>query len=165
MSVTFSTVGACSADAVVCVEGYSPRDGRAHGNLDVAVYVCKAHEEIARTEWLAGLTPYSTPATQGRRCGYVTAFAEVPSLPAAVEPTNGDETAAMSVRLGDVFEDTKVKRIGRVMGFVGPYVQLRPVGGGREWDARPDRLRPATVSEALSVGAAAANARSRGERL
>lgn len=65
--------------------------------------------------------------------------------------------------LGDIVEDTKARRFGRVMGFEGPYVQLRPVGGGREWDAKPDRLRPAMLSDALSAGVAVANARSRGE--
>ncbi|WP_327700474.1 hypothetical protein [Streptomyces sp. NBC_00459] len=40
-------------------------------------------------------------------------------------------------------------RIGYVMGHEGPYVQLRPPGGGTEWDASPDRLRPADAKEAL----------------
>ncbi|MDX2937160.1 hypothetical protein [Streptomyces ipomoeae] len=65
---------------------------------------------------------------------------------------------------GDTVEDTKSRRFGKVMGFEGPYVQLRPIGGGREWDARPDSLRRLTLTEALSAGVAAANARSRGER-
>ncbi|MFI9343311.1 hypothetical protein ACIG0D_18880 [Streptomyces sp. NPDC052773] len=64
---------------------------------------------------------------------------------------------------GDLVEDTVAKRIGKVMGFVGPYVQLRPVGGGTEWDAEPGTLRPVTVGEALSAGVSVANARSRGE--
>jgi len=64
---------------------------------------------------------------------------------------------------GDLVEDTGARKIGKVMGFVGPYVQLRPVGGGPEWDAEPDRLRPVTVGEALSAGVSVANARSRGE--
>jgi hypothetical protein len=67
--------------------------------------------------------------------------------------------------LGDIVEDTGSKKIGKVMGFVGPYVRLRPVGGGREWDAKPDKLKSATITEALSAGVAAANARSRGEQL
>ncbi|MEU2930578.1 hypothetical protein ABZ636_36955 [Streptomyces sp. NPDC007251] len=66
-------------------------------------------------------------------------------------------------RLNDVVEDTAAQRIGRVMGFVGTYVQLRPLGGGREWDAAPHALRPVTVDEALSASVAVANARSRGE--
>ena len=67
--------------------------------------------------------------------------------------------------LGDTVEDTGTRRIGRVMGFEGPYVQVRPVGGGREWDARPDDLRPVTGAQALRSAVAVANARSRGEQL
>jgi hypothetical protein len=55
------------------------------------------------------------------------------------------------------------KKIGKVMGFVGSYVQLRLVGGGTEWDAEPDKLRPVTAEEALSAGVSVVNARSRGE--
>jgi hypothetical protein len=51
------------------------------------------------------------------------------------------------------------------MGFVGPYVQLRPVGGGREWDALLEGLGPVPRSEVLSDSVARSNARSRGERL
>ncbi len=65
---------------------------------------------------------------------------------------------------GDLVEDTGNKKTGKVMGFEGPYVQLRPLGGGREWDAKPENLKPATLPEALRAGVAAANARSRGER-
>lgn len=70
---------------------------------------------------------------------------------------------AYRLSLGDVVEDTGSKRIGKVMGFEGPYVQLRPIGGGREWDAEPDQLKPATRAQALSAAVATANARSRGE--
>ncbi|MGW0711856.1 hypothetical protein ACWD4G_38880 [Streptomyces sp. NPDC002643] len=66
--------------------------------------------------------------------------------------------------VGDTVEDTAVRRVGRVMGFVGPFVQLRPVDGGLEWDAEPGGLRCLTRAEALSASVAAANARSRGER-
>jgi hypothetical protein len=71
---------------------------------------------------------------------------------------------AYQPKLGDLVEDTSARRIGRVMGFVGPYVQLRPIDGGREWDTRPGNLHPTTLTKALSAGVAAANARSRGER-
>lgn len=37
---------------------------------------------------------------------------------------------------------------------------LRPVGGGREWQADPALIRPATAEERLSAGVKAANARS-----
>jgi hypothetical protein len=49
------------------------------------------------------------------------------------------------------------------MGHEGPYVQLRPYGGGREWDADPGAVRHATPAERLSAMTAYANARSRGE--
>lgn len=65
--------------------------------------------------------------------------------------------------VGDTVEDTASRRVGKVMGHVGPFARLRPIGGGREWDAEPGNLRPLALSEALSAGVAAANARSRGE--
>ncbi|MGW2654789.1 hypothetical protein ACWC1D_14210 [Streptomyces sp. NPDC001478] len=40
--------------------------------------------------------------------------------------------------------DVRDGRIGRVMGHVGPDVQLRPPGGGAEWDCPPDCVRPAS---------------------
>ncbi|MGW7643695.1 hypothetical protein [Streptomyces bobili] len=50
------------------------------------------------------------------------------------------------------------------MGHVGPYVQLRPLAGGREWDADPGHLRRLTPAELLSALVAQANARSRQPR-
>lgn len=49
--------------------------------------------------------------------------------------------------IGEIVQDTKHNRTGRVMGHEGPYVQLRPVGGGREWDVRPAEVRLATRAE------------------
>ncbi|MBK3566780.1 hypothetical protein JHN47_23945 [Streptomyces sp. MBT62] len=63
---------------------------------------------------------------------------------------------------GDLAFDEGTGRVGRVMGHEGPYWQLRPTGGGREWDASGP-LRPPTDTERLSAGLAMANARSRGE--
>ncbi|MFI2634728.1 hypothetical protein ACH5A2_30750 [Streptomyces collinus] len=45
--------------------------------------------------------------------------------------------------------DTERDKLGYVKGHEGPYVQLRPVTGGREWDADPARVRPATDEERL----------------
>ncbi|MFG3021359.1 hypothetical protein ACGFZQ_22895 [Streptomyces sp. NPDC048254] len=64
--------------------------------------------------------------------------------------------------LGDTVEDTARYRIGKVMGAVGGYVQLRPIGGGREWDASPEYLRPVSAADALRGVVATENARSRG---
>lgn len=65
--------------------------------------------------------------------------------------------------IGTIVKDNRRRAFGRVMAHEGPYVQLRPVAGGREWDAMPDDLSPATTAESLSAGVAVANARSRGE--
>ncbi|MFE5189904.1 hypothetical protein [Streptomyces sp. NPDC056628] len=47
--------------------------------------------------------------------------------------------------------DTQRNKLGYVMGHEGPYVQLRPVTGGREWDADPTRVRPATEDERIQA--------------
>ncbi|WP_236067835.1 hypothetical protein [Streptomyces brasiliscabiei] len=65
-------------------------------------------------------------------------------------------------RLGDAVEDVRRGKVGKVMGFEGPYVQLRPIGGGVEWDVALSGLRKLTLIEAQSAGVAAANARSTG---
>lgn len=39
--------------------------------------------------------------------------------------------------------DARDGRVGRVMGSVGPYVQLRAPGGGAEWDCPPHLVRAA----------------------
>ncbi|GAA4560125.1 hypothetical protein GCM10023097_73650 [Streptomyces collinus] len=71
--------------------------------------------------------------------------------------------AAMKPPVGAYVVDTRSGRIGIVMGHEGPYVQLRPYGGGREWDADPGAVRHATPAERLHVATAYADARSRGE--
>ncbi|WP_327299498.1 MULTISPECIES: hypothetical protein [unclassified Streptomyces] len=48
-----------------------------------------------------------------------------------------------------------------VMAHEGPWLQLRPLGGGREWDADPARVRPVGPAELLQARVAEANARSR----
>ncbi|MER6075691.1 hypothetical protein ABT187_44430 [Streptomyces sp. NPDC001817] len=50
-------------------------------------------------------------------------------------------------RKGDLVLDTQSNKLGYVMGQEGPYVQLRPVTGGREWDADPAHVRAATSDE------------------
>lgn len=63
--------------------------------------------------------------------------------------------------VGTAVHDDDSGRVGLVMGHEGPYLQLRPLGGGREWDADPVRLRPLDAAELLSARVAEANARSR----
>jgi hypothetical protein len=62
---------------------------------------------------------------------------------------------------GTAVRDTVRDRVGVVMGHEGPYLQLRPLSGGREWDAAPDRVRPLTAAELLHARLAETNARSR----
>ncbi|MFF3517393.1 hypothetical protein [Streptomyces sp. NPDC002573] len=52
---------------------------------------------------------------------------------------------------GALVIDTRISKLGYVTGHEGPYVQLRPVTGGREWGADPTRVRPATDSERLTA--------------
>ncbi|WNZ11562.1 hypothetical protein [Streptomyces sp. 11x1] len=65
--------------------------------------------------------------------------------------------------IGTYAVDTRTGHVGRVMGHEGPYVQLRLVGGGREWDCAPEVVRTATTIERLRAATAYENARSRGE--
>ena len=45
--------------------------------------------------------------------------------------------------------DERGGRIGEVMGHLGGRVQLRPLGGGREWDCPPESVGPAPPEEVL----------------
>ncbi|WP_405891340.1 hypothetical protein OG427_38660 [Streptomyces sp. NBC_00133] len=69
---------------------------------------------------------------------------------------------AYTPEIHDLVFDEATRKVGQVMGRVGPCWQLRPPGGGREWDASGP-LRPATAAEKLSACVALVNARSRGE--
>ncbi|MFG2120881.1 hypothetical protein [Streptomyces sp. NPDC048710] len=51
--------------------------------------------------------------------------------------------------VGSYAVDARNGRLGEVMGHVGGYVQLRPVGGGREWDCPPGELGEAAPDEVL----------------
>ncbi|MFH8659983.1 hypothetical protein [Streptomyces afghaniensis] len=65
----------------------------------------------------------------------------------------------------EIFElvrDAGASKVGEVRGKEGPYYQLRPVGGGREWDARPENIRELTQEERLRVQLRTVNRRSRG---
>ncbi|MFF4985134.1 hypothetical protein ACFY3O_34455 [Streptomyces sp. NPDC001046] len=62
---------------------------------------------------------------------------------------------------GTLVYDPQTNRVGEYQDRTGPYVMLRPVGGGREWQADPGRIRPATPDERLSAGVRAVNDRSR----
>jgi len=65
------------------------------------------------------------------------------------------------MELGAWVYDQVAGVVGEFKGAAGSYVMLRPVGGGREWQADPGDLRPATPAERLSAGVRAANERAR----
>lgn len=62
---------------------------------------------------------------------------------------------------GTLLFDPATDRVGEYQDHCGPYARLRPVGGGREWQADPAALRPPTDGERLSAGVRAANDRAR----
>ncbi|GAA3844442.1 hypothetical protein GCM10022403_090420 [Streptomyces coacervatus] len=51
--------------------------------------------------------------------------------------------------VGAYATDVRDGRIGEVMGHVGGRVQLRPVGGGREWECPPESVGAAPPEEVL----------------
>ncbi|MFJ4283001.1 hypothetical protein [Streptomyces massasporeus] len=62
---------------------------------------------------------------------------------------------------GTLVYDPHTRKVGEYQDRTGPYVMLRPVGGGREWQADPASIREATLDERLSAGVRALNDRSR----
>ncbi|WP_282694713.1 hypothetical protein [Streptomyces sp. CC208A] len=60
---------------------------------------------------------------------------------------------------GDYLYDTVARMVGEYRGKDGPYAMLRPVGGGREWQADPAWVRPATRDERITAGVRAVNER------
>lgn len=68
-------------------------------------------------------------------------------------------TDAEQADVGTLMVDKRNDQVGVVMGHAGPYVQLRPLKGGREWDVPPVDLRRPTQAEELSAKVAVANGR------
>lgn len=59
----------------------------------------------------------------------------------------GPEAPAPVPAVGDTVHDTAPDRVGVVMAHQGPYVQLRPLGGGREWDVDPAHVRSLSLPD------------------
>lgn len=74
--------------------------------------------------------------------------------------------AAQIPDIGSLVVDTsRGGRVGEFRGAAGPYWWLRPMRGGREWEAEPQDVRPANAEERLRAMTARENARSRGDVL
>ncbi|MET8676562.1 hypothetical protein ABZW18_02890 [Streptomyces sp. NPDC004647] len=67
----------------------------------------------------------------------------------------GDESV---VGPGELARDVSEGRAGVVLMRTDSFVQLRPLGGGRQWDAKPESVRRMTPREELSVRLAWVNA-------
>lgn len=63
---------------------------------------------------------------------------------------------------GTLVRDTARGRVGECMGKGGPYVMLRPLGGGREWEVSPEYVEALSPEEVLSLKVKRANAQSTG---
>ncbi|MFB6711475.1 MULTISPECIES: hypothetical protein [unclassified Streptomyces] len=61
----------------------------------------------------------------------------------------GEGVEPSGLEPGSFAVDTRDGRVGRVMGRVGSYVQLRPPGGGPEWDCPQGAVRPAPLGDVL----------------
>jgi hypothetical protein len=70
------------------------------------------------------------------------------------------EAGTTVMERGALVYDPVARKVGEYRGETGPYAMLRPVGGGREWEADPARIRPPSREERLSAGLKAVNARS-----
>ncbi|TDC77833.1 hypothetical protein E1283_06435 [Streptomyces hainanensis] len=67
---------------------------------------------------------------------------------------------APTPEVGAMARDSTADRVGRVMAYECGLVWLRPLGGGREWTAPLERVRPVGLGESLSPLVAEANRRS-----
>ncbi|MFI5863596.1 hypothetical protein [Streptomyces sp. NPDC051546] len=71
-----------------------------------------------------------------------------------------NQQAEPRVDIGSVMKDTKAGRVGAVAGAGDGKIQLRPLGGGMEWDADPNDLERPSPREELKLRLAAENERS-----
>ncbi|MFS0696436.1 hypothetical protein [Streptomyces nitrosporeus] len=85
-------------------------------------------------------------------------------MPARNGPPDGQDPHPPAV--GTLIVDTgHGDRVGEFRGVAGPYWSLRPVSGGAEWEAEPERVRLADRIERLRAENARCNARSEGRVL
>ncbi|MCP9985866.1 MULTISPECIES: hypothetical protein [Streptomyces] len=68
---------------------------------------------------------------------------------------------ATEAKAGDLVRDLRRDRNGVVMDTWGGRLYLRPLTGGREWSAPPQKVRRLTAREELSARLAVRNALAR----
>ena len=64
---------------------------------------------------------------------------------------------------GTIVYNPQMSKVGEFRDRTGPFAILRPLGGGREWEADPALIREATPEERLMAELKAANDRSLGD--
>lgn len=64
--------------------------------------------------------------------------------------------------IGETVRDIKSGKIGVVKGNEGPYYQMRPLCGGREWDVNPEDIREVDPDDASRGHVAVTNRQSSG---
>ncbi|MDQ0848031.1 hypothetical protein QFZ68_007794 [Streptomyces sp. V1I6] len=76
-------------------------------------------------------------------------------------PLSGADHPKTRLGIGDVAKDVATGRVGVIMGTAGGRVQMRPVQGGIEWDAMPDKVTKLRAREELRARLAVRNGNSR----
>ncbi|MCY0933593.1 hypothetical protein [Streptomyces sp. H34-S4] len=71
-----------------------------------------------------------------------------------------NQQAEPRVDIGSVMKDTKAGRAGTVAGASDGKIQLRPLGGGMEWDVDPKDVERVSPRDELKLRLAAENERS-----
>ncbi len=141
--------------------GGSAPGGTSAGTASVAAGLGARSSACGASQGLAPVGIDDDSTRHGRRQGLTDPYVRLVLGRTAVGVARQGTAVTDGLRTGDVVKDAANNRVGKIMGFEGPYVQCRPLGGGREWDARPERLKPASLTEALSAGVTEANTRSR----
>ncbi|WP_405716678.1 hypothetical protein [Streptomyces sp. NBC_00046] len=78
----------------------------------------------------------------------------------------GEQKPQQVPSTGTLLVDTgRRDQVGEFRGTAGPYWSLRPVSGGREWEAEPANIRAPSPMERLRAEIARCNARSEGRVL
>ncbi|GAA1555987.1 hypothetical protein [Streptomyces globosus] len=66
--------------------------------------------------------------------------------------------------VGAIVRDTHRNRLGIVTDRIGPHLRIRPLTGGRAWEAESEDTEPVSAPEVLRARLAEVNARSRRPR-
>ncbi|MFF0445578.1 hypothetical protein ACFYT4_04000 [Streptomyces sp. NPDC004609] len=137
----------------------TPSEGR-RATMTGEELPCQADETTGSSPFVRGepIPPSSVPVSPDEAGGH--AHGKVRTETSGLNEPAAD-TGMPELHPGDVVKDMGIGKVGRVMDRVGTNYQLRPLNGGREWEAPARDLRPAVQSDAISDAVRDANAQSR----